>query len=133
MPVTSRDKLVNYAAAAPLPPSSAAGCITGSLMAYYFHERFDASDAWLGRLLFGANTIAGLSSLAAGWVAHHFGLINTMVGTPLSHCSQCTRCHVLALSHYLPASLLHVRAGARGPPAELHGFVGHTSPFQVMV
>ena len=35
----------------------------------------------LGGILFGANVIGGLSSLASGWVANRFGLIRTMVFT----------------------------------------------------
>lgn len=38
----------------------------GSLLAYYFKERFNASASFLGALLFVSNMIAGASSLSSG-------------------------------------------------------------------
>lgn len=42
---------------------------------------YDLPTSKLGGILFGANVIGGLSSLASGWVANRFGLVNTMVFT----------------------------------------------------
>ncbi|GAX78616.1 hypothetical protein CEUSTIGMA_g6055.t1 [Chlamydomonas eustigma] len=61
--------------------SFASSMITGTLLAYYFQVTFDLSTTQLGGILFGANIIGGLSSLASGWVANRFGLVNTMVFT----------------------------------------------------
>jgi MFS family permease len=63
--------------------SFAGSMVTGSLLAWFFRTRFAASDAYLGSILFGANLIAGPSSLLSGRVAERFGLINTMVWTHL--------------------------------------------------
>jgi MFS family permease len=54
-----------------------------SIAAYWFHLRFGADPAMLGGIFFGANLFAGLSALAAAWVADRIGLINTMVFTHL--------------------------------------------------
>lgn len=61
----------------------AGGFVMQSLLAYWFHERFGADEATLGAIFLGANLLAGFSSLAAGWLANRFGLINTMVFTHL--------------------------------------------------
>lgn len=63
--------------------SFASGMVTGTLLAYYFHNTWGVSNTRLGGILFGAIMIGGLSSLASGWVADRFGLINTMVFTHL--------------------------------------------------
>ncbi len=52
-------------------------------MAYWFHVRFGVEPVTLGGIFFGANVLAGLSSLAAVWLARRFGLIHTMVFTHL--------------------------------------------------
>ena len=54
-----------------------------SFVAWWFHERFGASPALLGAIFFGANLLAGVSALSAGWLAARFGLVNTMVFTHL--------------------------------------------------
>jgi MFS family permease len=59
------------------------GFVVQSLLAYWFHVRFGADAATLGRIFFGANLLAGLSALSAGWLAARIGLINTMVFTHL--------------------------------------------------
>ncbi len=59
------------------------GFVVQSLLAYWFHVRFGADPATLGAVFFGANVLAGLSALSAGWLAARFGLINTMVFTHL--------------------------------------------------
>jgi len=61
----------------------AGGFIMQSLLAYWFHVHFGAGIAVLGGIFFGANLLAGISSLLAVRLAKHFGLINTMVFTHL--------------------------------------------------
>jgi len=57
------------------------GFVLQSVMAYWFHIRFDADLATLGSIFFGANLLAGFSGLAAAALARRLGLINTMVFT----------------------------------------------------
>jgi MFS family permease len=52
-----------------------------SILAYWFHVRFNVEPAILGSIFFGANILAGLSALSAAWVASKIGLIRTMVFT----------------------------------------------------
>lgn len=52
-----------------------------SILAYWFHVRFNVQPAALGSIFFGANILAGLSALSAAWVASKIGLIRTMVFT----------------------------------------------------
>ena len=52
-----------------------------SIIAYWFYLKFQADPATLGAIFFGANLLAGLSSLLAAWLADRFGLIPTMVFT----------------------------------------------------
>ena len=59
------------------------GFVVQSLLAYWFHVRFGADPQTLGGIFFGANLLAGLSALSAGWLAARIGLINTMVFTHL--------------------------------------------------
>lgn len=59
------------------------GFVVQSFVAYWFHLRFDVDAALLGSIFFGANLLAGLSSLAAASIARKLGLINTMVFTHL--------------------------------------------------
>jgi MFS family permease len=59
----------------------AGGFILQSIMAYWFHLRFGVEPGTLGAIFFGANILAGLSSLAAASLASRIGLINTMVFT----------------------------------------------------
>src|SRR5262249_24344925 len=48
---------------------------------YWFHVRFGADTATLGGIFFGANLLAGVSALAAAWLARRIGLLRTMVFT----------------------------------------------------
>lgn len=57
------------------------GFVVQSLMAYWFHARYGVSPAVLGSIFFGANILAGISSLSAVALAKRIGLINTMVFT----------------------------------------------------
>jgi MFS family permease len=59
------------------------GFVIQSVLVYWFRERFGVEPAILGATFFGANLLAGVSALAAGWLANRFGLINTMVFTHL--------------------------------------------------
>ncbi len=59
------------------------GFVVQSLIAYWFHLRFGADPALIGGILFGANLLAGISSLAAARIAARIGLIETMVVTHL--------------------------------------------------
>jgi MFS family permease len=59
----------------------AGGFVLQSILAYWFHVRFDVQPAILGSIFFGANILAGLSALSAAWVASKIGLIRTMVFT----------------------------------------------------
>ncbi len=59
----------------------AGGFVLQSILAYWFHVRFKVEPAILGSIFFGANILAGLSSLTAAWVASRIGLIKTMVFT----------------------------------------------------
>src|SRR5262249_35820173 len=59
----------------------AGGFVLQSIMAFWFHVRFGADPATLGGIFFGANLLAGISALAAAWIARRVRLINTMVFT----------------------------------------------------
>ena len=61
----------------------AGGFVIQSIVAYWFHVRFGVDPATLGAIFFGANMLAGISALAAAWVAARIGLVNTMVFTHL--------------------------------------------------
>jgi MFS family permease len=59
------------------------GFVIQSIVAYWFHVRFRLDLALLGTIFLFANLLAGISSLAAGWLARRIGLVNTMVFTHL--------------------------------------------------
>ncbi len=59
----------------------AGGFVLQSILAYWFHVRFNVQPAILGSIFFGANILAGFSALSAAWVASKIGLIRTMVFT----------------------------------------------------
>jgi MFS family permease len=61
----------------------AGGFIMQSLLAYWFHIRFDAGPGALGALFFGTSLLSALSFLVATRVAERVGLLNTMVFTHL--------------------------------------------------
>ena len=61
----------------------AGGLIIQSLLAFWFHDRFDLPEPVLGAIFFGANLLAAVSALAAARIAARIGLINTMVFTHL--------------------------------------------------
>ena len=59
----------------------AGGFVIQSMVAYWFHMRYNVDAAVLGSIFFGANILAGVSALLAVRIASRFGLINTMVFT----------------------------------------------------
>lgn len=59
------------------------GFVLQSVIAYWFHVRFQLDPAMLGTIFLFANLLAGVSALAAGWLARRIGLVNTMVFTHL--------------------------------------------------
>ena len=59
----------------------AGGFVLQSILAYWFHVRYDVPAGLLGSIFFGANILAGISALTAAWVASKIGLIRTMVFT----------------------------------------------------
>ncbi len=65
----------------------AGGLVVQSLVALFFHLRFDIPLGPLAVLFFATNTLSALSFLAAAPLARRFGLLNTMVFTHLpSNC-----------------------------------------------
>jgi hypothetical protein len=54
-----------------------------SVLAYWLHLRWGFDAAALGGVFLAANLLAGVSALAAGWLARQIGLLNTMVFTHL--------------------------------------------------
>lgn len=63
--------------------SFAGAFIVQSIVAYWFHLRYQTDLAALGGIFFGTNIFAALSFLAAPALARRFGLLNTMVFTHL--------------------------------------------------
>jgi MFS family permease len=61
--------------------SLAGGFLTASLLAYFFFERFGASEVVIGTLFFVARLANAGSHLAAAWLARRIGLVPTMVFT----------------------------------------------------
>jgi MFS family permease len=61
--------------------SVAGGFLGSALMAYFFAERFGASQAAIAALFVGGRILSALSHLGAAWLAGRFGLVNTMVFT----------------------------------------------------
>ena len=61
----------------------AGGFVIQSLVSYWFTTRWGLEPAVLGGVLFVANVLAAGSALAATWLAHRIGLVETMVYTHL--------------------------------------------------
>jgi MFS family permease len=59
----------------------AGGLVIQSMVAYWFHVKFGVETGVIGSIFFGANVLAGISALLAGWLAKKIGLLNTMVFT----------------------------------------------------
>jgi MFS family permease len=59
------------------------GFVIQTLIALWFQSRFGLDPKMLGTVFFFANLFAGISALAAGWLARRIGLVNTMVFTHL--------------------------------------------------
>ena len=61
----------------------AGALVIQSVIAYWFHLRFQLDPSYIGAIFLFANIFAGISALAAGWLARRIGLINTMIYTHL--------------------------------------------------
>jgi predicted MFS family arabinose efflux permease len=61
----------------------AGALVIQSVIAYWFHLRFQLDPSHIGAIFLFANIFAGISALAAGWLARRIGLINTMIFTHL--------------------------------------------------
>ncbi|MCE9568034.1 MAG: MFS transporter [Planctomycetes bacterium] len=59
------------------------GFVIQSLIAYWFYLTYKLDPAMLGTIFLFANLLAGVSALAAGWLARRIGLLNTMIFTHL--------------------------------------------------
>jgi MFS family permease len=59
------------------------GFLTTALVAYFFFQRFGASELAIAALFAGARALNALSHLGAAWLARRIGLVNTMVFTHL--------------------------------------------------
>jgi MFS family permease len=59
------------------------GFLTAALLAYFFFERFGASEPAIAALFVGARILNAFSHLGAAWLAGRIGLVNTMVFTHL--------------------------------------------------
>lgn len=59
------------------------GFVLQSFVAWWFQQKFGATEATLGVLFFGTNLLSGLSGMVAVPLARRFGLIGTMVWTHL--------------------------------------------------
>jgi MFS family permease len=59
----------------------AGGLIVQAMVAYWFHIRFGIDAGIIGSIFFGANMLAGVSSLLAVRISNRIGLVNTMVFT----------------------------------------------------
>lgn len=57
------------------------GLLSTALLAYFFFERFGASEMAIAGLFFAARVLNALSHLGAAWLARRIGLVNTMVFT----------------------------------------------------
>jgi len=61
--------------------SLAGGFLGTALLAYFFQARFGAGEGVIALLFVAARVANALSHLAAAWLAHRIGLVNTMVLT----------------------------------------------------
>lgn len=59
----------------------AGGFLAGSLVSYFFFERFGVSATAIAALFFAARCLNAVSHLGAAWLAGRIGLVNTMVFT----------------------------------------------------
>jgi predicted MFS family arabinose efflux permease len=59
------------------------GFLTDALVAYWFFRRFGIGEQDLGIVFFAVHILNACSHLAAAWLAHRIGLVNTMVFTHL--------------------------------------------------
>lgn len=59
------------------------GFVIQSILVYWFSITYRLDPAMLGTIFLCANLLAGVSALAAGWIARRVGLLNTMIFTHL--------------------------------------------------
>jgi predicted MFS family arabinose efflux permease len=59
------------------------GFVVSAFLVFWLNRRFGASTELLGVVFFAAGLLQAGSSLAAGWLANHIGMLNTMVFTHL--------------------------------------------------
>jgi len=59
------------------------GFLGSALVAYWFFQRYGASEGDLAVLFFAARVLNAMSHVAAAWLARRIGLLNTMVFTHL--------------------------------------------------
>ncbi|QJW98525.1 MFS transporter [Frigoriglobus tundricola] len=59
------------------------GFVIQSRIAYWFYLTYKLDPALIGTIFLFANVLAGVSALAAGWLARRIGLLNTMIFTHL--------------------------------------------------
>jgi hypothetical protein len=59
------------------------GFLSSALIAYWFFQRFGASEVALAGLFFVARSLNAAGHLGAAWIARRIGLVNTMVFTHL--------------------------------------------------
>jgi MFS family permease len=63
--------------------SLGSGFLNSALIAYWFFQRHGMPEAQVALLFFAARSLNAVSHLAAAWLAHRIGLLNTMVVTHL--------------------------------------------------
>jgi MFS family permease len=81
-PLTTRSRGILWRIAALFGIDSlAGGFLAGSLVSYFFFERFGASATAIAALFFAARCLNAISHLGAAWLAARIGLVNTMVFT----------------------------------------------------
>ncbi len=81
-PVSAASRRVVWRISALFAVDSLAGGFLGTaLLAYFFFERFGASETSIAILFFAARAANAVSHLGAAWLARHIGLVNTMVFT----------------------------------------------------
>lgn len=90
--------------------SLAYGMVSMSLTTYYMDDKYHMSKSTLGDILSASYFLAAASTVLAGPLARHIGLVNTMVFTHIPS-SLAVLVFPLAHSKYLTFALLLVRVG----------------------
>jgi len=79
-PAAVRNRVFKLAALTGMD-SLGGGFLTGALISYWFFQRFEIGEEYLGVLFFAARVANAASHLVAAWLAQRIGLVNTMVFT----------------------------------------------------